>query len=378
MKKYLLPLVLIVGSLFSSFSPAYSRPANAPTLTAPANGARLESFSPTLTWSTPAGSGATQVQLQVVPANNDGPGVDLILSPDAGQFTLPPPPLWFGLLPDMTYTWRVRISDAATSVGTDDPSWSDWSSQSTFKTPALNASTIHLVTPAPGLQAASLTPTLVWSEDHANAWYYEVQVSRDSTFGPDAFLYWELRHGAVTNPPRSYTVPQQFPLEPGRQYFWRVRPRIQGDGAPVDWTPASTFISPGEPGTATAQVSAIIDGSTIEVIQNGQRRIVHYLGIETPRVSPPDCFAAQAAAANSQLVEGQIVQLERDTTDTDGSGRLLRYVFLNGGMVNTKLVRLGFGRAVSATPNTRYDGQFQQAQAEAQENNRGIWSACGG
>ena len=27
----------------------------------------------------------------------------------------------------------------------------------------------------------------------------------------------------------------------GRDYYWRVRPRVQGDGAPTDWTPAARF-----------------------------------------------------------------------------------------------------------------------------------------
>lgn len=375
MKKYLLPLVLIVGSLFSSFSPAYSRPANAPTLTAPANGARLESFSPTLTWSTPAGSGATQVQLQVVPANNDGPGVDLILSPDAGQFTLPPPPLWFGLLPDMTYTWRVRISDAATSVGTDDPSWSDWSSQSTFKTPALNASTIHLVTPAPGLQAASLTPTLVWSEDHANAWYYEVQVSKDPAFGSGAFLYWELRHGGVTSPPRSYTIPAAFPLESGTRYSWRVRPRVQGDGVPVAWSAPATFTTPGG-GELQVPVVNVLSGDTIEVLFAGRVQQVRYLGITAPAANPPACYGAQSAARNSELVEGKTVRLVRDVSDTDAQGRLLRWVFVGDRFINAEQVRGGYARAQVAEPDTRFAGDMQAQQAAAQAARAGLWGAC--
>src|SRR5688572_7904662 len=78
----------------------------APTLTNPADGETLASFGPTLAWQNPPGT--TQYHLEVVPFNNDGPGVNLHVGSPAGTLPIPPPPQWFGLLPDLTYTWRVR------------------------------------------------------------------------------------------------------------------------------------------------------------------------------------------------------------------------------------------------------------------------------
>lgn len=75
----------------------------------------------------------------------------------------------------------------------------------------------------------------------------EVQVSRDPAFGADPgapFLYWELRHGGITNPPNSYSIPEQYPLEPGTTYHWRVRPRVQGDGTAVGWSESWSFRTP--------------------------------------------------------------------------------------------------------------------------------------
>jgi hypothetical protein len=42
----------------------------------------------------------------------------------------------------------------------------------------------------------------------------------------------------------SYTIPSGFPLEGSHTYFWRVRPRIQGDGQPVGWNTAASFRTP--------------------------------------------------------------------------------------------------------------------------------------
>src|SRR5688572_22182300 len=49
----------------------------APTLVSPSEGQVLSTFGPVLQWQNP--SGTTQVHVQVIPINNDGPGVDLHL-----------------------------------------------------------------------------------------------------------------------------------------------------------------------------------------------------------------------------------------------------------------------------------------------------------
>ncbi|MCX6021159.1 MAG: hypothetical protein NTZ05_05430, partial [Chloroflexi bacterium] len=208
----------------------------APTLSTPADGATLPSLAANLTWTNPVG--ATQYQIQVIPFNGDGPGTNLIrgvatsyavTAPDFGGLT----PNYM-MLPDMTYTWRVRTTSKATFAPEDDPSWSAWSLR-LFRTPAVSTSGIRLTSPAAGGTVATLAPTLVWTNRDAQVFYYEVQLSKDPAFNADpataiASVYWELRHGAVTTPPNSYTVPASFPLEPATPYFWRVRPRVQGDG----------------------------------------------------------------------------------------------------------------------------------------------------
>lgn len=221
---------------------AAAAPPAAPTATSPASGATLTDFGPTLAWDNPAG--ATQVHLQVIPVNNDGLGIDLHLGSPAESFPIPAPPQWFGLLPDMTYTWRVRVSNASTFADLGDSSWSEWATR-TFRTPQVSSDTISRVSPVQGETVTTRTPMLQWANSRSDVFYYEVQVSKDIFFGLDAFLYWELRHGGATNPPNSYTIPPQFPLETGTPYFWRVRPRIQGDGTPLNWSVSSRFVTAG-------------------------------------------------------------------------------------------------------------------------------------
>jgi micrococcal nuclease len=116
-----------------------------------------------------------------------------------------------------------------------------------------------------------------------------------------------------------------------------------------------------------AQLVRVIDGNTIEVKVNGQNHVVRYIGIEALG------DGTAAAARNKQLVTGQTLKLEKDTADTDAQGNLLRYVFAKTYMLNAELARLGYARAVSAPPNTRYDELLKSVEAEARAKNRGLW-----
>jgi hypothetical protein len=75
------------------------------------------------------------------------------------------------------------------------------------------------------------------------------------------------------------------------------------------------------------------------------------------------------------LVEGQIVELERDKTEIDQYGRLLRYVYLqNGLLVNEEMVKLGFANAVAYPPDVKYQELLSNAEREAQAAGIGMWA----
>ncbi len=226
-----------------------TQPGPGPVLLTPPDGTKLIGMGTTLTWVNPTGT--TQYQIQVRPFNDDGPGINLIRNVES-SYTVEPPDFGssdpdYVMLPDITYTWRVRTTTStAPSESLSEADWTEWSSR-TFETGNVSSSTTDLESPTGGMPVTSLRPTLIWSNSNEEVFYYEVQVSKDSGFSDltgAPFLYWELRHGGETNPPNSYTIPSAFPLEPNTTYFWRVRPRIQGDGTPVAWTDAAQFRTP--------------------------------------------------------------------------------------------------------------------------------------
>jgi len=221
-----------------------------PRIVGPAGGVRVTTFGPVLVWDYEGETTIRQVHFQLVPYNGDGPGLDLLRGTRCcaqDQFPIPPPPDWYGMLPDITYSWRIRSSPSGAAIGLDDPSWSVWSHWASFRTPTANSLGLKAVRPLDGDVNGVRLPTLEWLSTRSDLFYFEVQLSADGAFNTNpatatASVYWNLVHGGATNPPNSWTVPPAAALEPGRQYFWRVRPRVQGDGAPVPWSNTWGFL----------------------------------------------------------------------------------------------------------------------------------------
>lgn len=124
-------------------------------------------------------------------------------------------------------------------------------------------------------------------------------------------------------------------------------------------------------------VTRVIDGDTIE-IEGGKR--VRYIGIDTPETVDPrkalECFGREASEENRRLVDSKTVRLEKDISQIDRYGRLLRYVYIDDVMINEALVRGGFAHASTFPPDIKYQQQFLNAEREARENGRGLWAGC--
>lgn len=129
-------------------------------------------------------------------------------------------------------------------------------------------------------------------------------------------------------------------------------------------------------GPSEAVVARVIDGDTIE-LDSGER--VRYLLVNAPETTNghDDCFGANAAQFNSDLVLDKTVQLTYDSQCTDVYGRLLAYVAVGGQEVNTLLVQRGYACVLYIPPDGKdRHAEFEQYEAEAQAGGKGLWSAC--
>jgi micrococcal nuclease len=138
--------------------------------------------------------------------------------------------------------------------------------------------------------------------------------------------------------------------------------------------PTENFVS----GVETALVSRVIDGDTVEL---SNRDYVRYIGADSPETvdprKPVQCFGVEATRRNKELVEGKSVRLEKDVSDRDKYGRLLRYVYLQDGtFVNLELIKEGYAAASIFPPDVKYADVFNAAEKEARGLKRGLWNSC--
>ena len=97
--------------------------------------------------------------------------------------------------------------------------------------------------------------------------------------------------------------------------------------------------------------------------------------MDTPEIYPVlEAYGLEAWQANRELVEGKKVRLERDVSETDKYGRLLRYVYVDDVFVNAELVRRGLAEARAYPPDTKYQDYLEKLEQEARAAGRGMWA----
>jgi micrococcal nuclease len=162
----------------------------------------------------------------------------------------------------------------------------------------------------------------------------------------------------------------------------------RGGAAPVLWTDEVPE------DVEAAIVVGVTDGDTIDIqLLNehgepvGDIETVRFILLDTPETrhpsTPVECYGAEATAYTTWLLSlADTVYLERDVSDTDRYGRLLRYVWLELDgelyLANEALARSGFAALSTYPRDIRYVDEIRDAQAFAREHELGLWGVCGG
>jgi len=128
-------------------------------------------------------------------------------------------------------------------------------------------------------------------------------------------------------------------------------------------------------GPRQATVERVIDGDT--VVAGGVK--IRYLLVDAPEIGDgqSDCYGANAAQFNADLVLGKTVELDYDTACDDRFGRALAYVTVGGQDVNRLLIERGYACVLHIPPDgdDRAD-ELAAVQAAARSARRGLWGAC--
>jgi micrococcal nuclease len=142
------------------------------------------------------------------------------------------------------------------------------------------------------------------------------------------------------------------------------------------------------PHATFAKVIEVIDGDTFKIATGEKVRLV---GIDTPELhhpkKPVQCYGKEAMEMTKKLIQGKTVRLEKDISETDTYGRLLRYVYLSEPVLrffkknseiflNAYLVQEGYARLETFPPDVSNAKLFSTLQHEAIVNRKGLWKLC--
>lgn len=112
----------------------------------------------------------------------------------------------------------------------------------------------------------------------------------------------------------------------------------------------------------------VIDGDTF-VLSTGEK--VRLIGIDTPETY--EDYFSEAKSRLEALIMGENLTLERDVSEKDMYGRLLRYVYVEDAFINLQLIAEGYAKAYPYPPDTKYRAEFADVEESAKQKSRGIW-----
>ncbi len=134
------------------------------------------------------------------------------------------------------------------------------------------------------------------------------------------------------------------------------------------------------------QVTKVVDGDTFYArFSNGQEKKVRLIGVDTPESTiQHELYGKEASNYTKSKLLGKTVYLEKDVSETDKYGRLLRYVWLEkptsiteseirSKMFNAILLINGYAQVATYPPDVKYVDYFTKFQKEARQANVGLW-----
>lgn len=125
-----------------------------------------------------------------------------------------------------------------------------------------------------------------------------------------------------------------------------------------------------------------IDGDTLSVKQNGRKKTVRLLLVDTPESKKPNTpvqpYSLEAAKYTESLVKTCDLSIEHDSKGRyDRYKRELVYLYCGDDMVNEMLVRKGYARVGYIYQQKDHLYELQEAEHYAKQKKLKIWSLEG-
>lgn len=140
-----------------------------------------------------------------------------------------------------------------------------------------------------------------------------------------------------------------------------------------------------------AKVLRVVDGDTIEIDRGRGKEKVRFVLVNTPETVHPkkgaEFYGKEASNFTKSQLTGKTVYLQKDTSDTDRYGRLLRYIWIErpssdnpsneeikSKCFNAILLAGGYANLSTFPPDVKYVDLFRQIERQARDRNVGLWN----
>lgn len=139
-----------------------------------------------------------------------------------------------------------------------------------------------------------------------------------------------------------------------------------------------------------AYVKRVVDGDTAVLVINNKEYKLRMILVDTPESVHPkkglEYYGKEASDYTKAQLTGKTVYLQKDVSNTDRYGRVLRYVWLKRPTTNepTKdevknycynaiLIKEGYGQLATFPPDVKYVDIFKSLERDARNSKRGLW-----
>lgn len=128
----------------------------------------------------------------------------------------------------------------------------------------------------------------------------------------------------------------------------------------------------------TAKFVKAVDGDTAKLSVKGRTYTFRFLAIDTPETVKPNtpvAFMGKRASdyTKSELKKAKKIQIQYDGNKTDKYGRKLAWIWVDGKLLQDKLVRKGYARVYYIYGKYKYTNILQKSEKKAKKKKLGIW-----
>lgn len=124
-----------------------------------------------------------------------------------------------------------------------------------------------------------------------------------------------------------------------------------------------------------------VDGDTAKFIYKDEKITARFLAIDTPETVHPtkeeEVYGKEASECTCNSLKNAneiILEFDKDSDEKDKYDRYLVWVFVDGNLLQEKLVKNGLASVAYLYGDYKYTNKLKKAEQLAEENKLGIWN----